>query len=124
LADSGSAVPVPPLSPEGDHYASVGVLSEKPVICTGKAPGTGIARQFMVLQCARSSCFSSEARPLRITLAMMSGMPVPRKTSLGVAVIVCISAAGCGGGSDHGPAHLEAIGQGSVVASCKHAIRG
>jgi hypothetical protein len=51
-------------------------------------------------------------------------MPVARQTSLALAVILCMSAEGCGGGSDHGPAQAKAIGQGRVVARCEHAMVG
>jgi hypothetical protein len=37
---------------------------------------------------------------------------------------MCIAAAGCGGGSDHGSERVEAIGQGSVNARCGQAIGG
>jgi hypothetical protein len=55
---------------------------------------------------------------------MISFVPVTRRTSLGAFVILGIFAGGCGDGSDEGPAPMEAIGQGSVVARCKHAMLG
>jgi hypothetical protein len=54
---------------------------------------------------------------------MISGVRLPRQASIG-AVILCLFAGGCGDDSDEGPAPVEAIGQGSVVARCKHAALG